>query len=133
PDFELLDWIGAQFCNINCSEGEVDTELTSLVFKAEHCETLPVVNCYEISGFFIPKDVKCVLHELQSYLHFKELPFIVVIANGFEDSLVSWKGKNNEHGKRLSGEHLVGVLMKKDKKCHIWSIADEFDFGIEKY
>jgi len=60
-------------------------------------------------------------------------PVAAIVLNGFEDSAKSWQGKNNEHGKLVSGENLTGLFMSLyDKTCLLYSVADAFDYAIEK-
>lgn len=139
---DILEWSGAQCCSISTSYTEAEADASSFGFTPGSGIQLNSVACTQISGLFSPMNMFTILGELCSFqaelqtrrpimepIH----PFVVVIANGFEECPLSWSGKNNEHGKQLTGENIYSILLSfHDASCLIYRLADGFDFSIEK-
>ena len=141
---ETLEFTGAELLSISCMRDESD-EVNSFGFNQE---TNPFrgtqVLCCEINGMIEMTLIKDILNEMEIIWHQLQdvVPFSVVIVNGFNDSIISWADKRNEHGKDCCGENLYGFLISpksadqdtitKTSNCILWRIADAYDFGIEK-
>jgi hypothetical protein len=122
---DLIEWFGAQVCQIDCNQSE-DTDVSTFGFS--NTEKRADISCVELNGFFTRFDVLCLLTKLN---HLFKSGVNSIIVNGFEDTPIAWKGNNNEHQKCLSGENIYGFGSKEDIRF-IWRIADEYDFGIER-
>lgn len=148
---DVLEWSGAQSCAISCNTSTAEPDVSDFGFDPSNCVQLGSVSVAQVTGLFTPRDVLSILEEvnvLAAEMRARRkqtssdetdvrdqdlLPFAVVIASGFEETPISWTGKNNEHGKRTSGENVYGILMSfNDGKCLFWRLADGYDFAIEK-
>ncbi|KAF6345554.1 ribonuclease P/MRP subunit p40 [Rhinolophus ferrumequinum] len=105
---ELLDWLGAVFCN-----AKLNNEPNS--FISTYCCPQPstvVAKAYlcTITGFILPEKICLLLEQLCHYFDEPKLaPWVTLSVQGFADSPVSWR--ENEHGFRKGGEHLYNFVI----------------------
>lgn len=139
---DIIEWTGAQCCSVPTNSSTVEADVSTFGFTPDSSIQLNSVKCTQISGFFTPVNIRVLVSELNAYqtavlngsntsepLH----PLAVLIVNGFDECPISWTGKNNEHGKQLTGEHVYTLLLSfNDKLCLLYRLADEYDFSIEK-
>ena len=139
---DVQTWTGCQASGINCLRNEDSLDVNSFGFKASDCESLTAVLGCQSSGLFSSEDVMNVVNELESNLHLLQpfVPFVTLTVSGFEESVVSWFSPGNEHGKKLSGENVYGILVSTSvtssslfsRKTLLWRVTEAYDFGIEK-
>ncbi|XP_074600684.1 ribonuclease P protein subunit p40-like [Brevipalpus obovatus] len=137
PDFETIDWIGAQLAGVNMDENHIDSDVSDFFLKNSSTHCLDSVNVFQYSGFFTSTDLLTIISSANSLVEKSNLPFVAVVALGFENSCITWEGKKSEHGIKLSGENSIGFILKKtnDPKTSliVWRLADSYDFGIENF
>ncbi|KAI1286831.1 Ribonuclease P protein subunit p40 [Halotydeus destructor] len=145
---DLIDWCGAHLSSVSCSLQSTDLDVTDFGFARENSVPLASVSCSQVNGVFTPTIVTHIIDEVMALVNAADqtslsersgqldvtlFPFIVITANGFPNGVLSWSGKNNEHGKQLTGENMYSILMSlHDRKSIIWRIADGYDFSVEK-
>lgn len=135
-------WSGSQLTGISVLRDTDSLDVNSFGLDAENCQSLTASMCCTASGLFSSHDVMDIIREVEQNLHLMKsiVPFVVLVVNGFEDTPVSWTGSRNEHGKKLSGENLYGILMttsstsssETSRKSLIWRLSDAYDFSIQK-
>lgn len=128
---EFVEWFCLQMAQINFNDEELKD---SILHDFE--DYISVNSCYDIQcvqtmGFFTSFNIKKLIQVLEPENLSQNLNMIMI--HGFEDSPQCWSGKNNEHYKNLSGENIYGFSFLNTEKTLIWCLADEYDFGIEKF
>ena len=160
---DAIDWTGLQLTQCEVVREESTSDLSTYGFNPDICDPLSYVTCLELTGFFSPSEVEDILSEIDCKVEHlsNHLPCIGILVHGFNNCVISWMGKGNEHGKYLSGENLYGVLMTAEasdvqvpektecpivqssatdvqvvnnvlKKGLIWRVSDSYDFSLEK-
>lgn len=139
---DVQAWTGCQVSGINSLRDEDSLDVNSFGFKASDCESVTAVLGCQSSGLFSSQDVMSVVSELESNLHLLQpfVPFVILTVSGFEESAVSWFSPGNEHGKKLSGENVYGILVSTSttsssllsRKTLVWRVTDAYDFAIQK-
>lgn len=136
-----IDWIGAQFSNVEMNESLIDNDVTSFFLPEDDLSLVKSLELHQLTGFFTPDEVMTIMKELNQLCSSSPyIPFTALVILGFENCCISWEGKRNEHSSKLSGENLIGLVLKKShlesgiekKNNFLWRLADEYDFGIER-
>ena len=134
-------WSGCVLSDISCVRGHNRLDVNSSGKKEEDCQLLSNVLTCQVSGLFTCQDTLELFREIDAKLHMLQpmVPFITMIVSGFESSPVSWDLSHGQHGKKLSGENLFGVLITPGvenypfgRKSLLWRTSDAFDFSLEK-
>jgi hypothetical protein len=130
-------WSGSELIGSSIVRDVESLDLNSFGLDQENCQSVTgTVSCHS-SGFFTTQDIMTIITDIEVNLHLIKamVPFIVLIVHGFEETPVSWTGGRNEHGKKLSGENLYGLIMtasETERKSLLWRVSDPYDFSIEK-
>ena len=125
----LIEWFGAQICQINCDLSE-DSDVST--FGISHYQKREDIHCVSINGFFTSSDIESLFDSFkQKIVKKSDKDITAFIVNGFEDTPIAWSGRNNEHSKNLSGENMFGIGSQMGI-AFIWRVTDEYDFGIER-
>lgn len=109
---ELLDWLGAVFCNADLNNQPYN-------FISTYCcpqpSTVIAQACLcTITGFILPEKIQVLLEQLRHYFDEPKLaPWVTLSVQGFADSPVSWR--ENEHGFQKGGEHLYNFVIFRNQ------------------
>lgn len=109
---ELLDWLGAVFCNADLNNQPYN-------FISTYCcpqpSTVIAQACLcTITGFILPEKIQGLLEQLRHYFDEPKLaPWVTLSVQGFADSPVSWR--ENEHGFQKGGEHLYNFVVFRNQ------------------
>ncbi|CAO2595764.1 Ribonuclease P protein subunit p40 [Lemmus lemmus] len=109
---ELLDWLGAVFCNADLNNQPYN-------FVSTYCCPQPSIVIAQaclctITGFILPEKIQVLLEQLRHYFDEPKLaPWVTLSVQGFADSPVSWR--ENEHGFQKGGEHLYNFVVFRNQ------------------
>ncbi|XP_059488594.1 ribonuclease P protein subunit p40-like [Neocloeon triangulifer] len=112
---EALEWLGAISVGVDTNEW---CDLSTGLFAEEDFNNLPA-QFHQWTGFYTSRQITSFLEELMSYFRSqKDIPWISLSVQGFEDSAVHWKLDENYF--HQSAENSYSILLDHNGKYVLW-------------